>query len=360
MSLVKPINEFNNDLLRVLRATNGHTEANLFYSPLGIFTSLTTLLIGSRNDTERQLKECLHCEEIGKSKSVDSLQKLLNNYIDNNNGKKEVDLILSCYLNAGEDVQLNQSYENMITSKLNVDLSNSSSNCVTQPSKDILERIKSLNEGVSILSVVYFKGLWEKKFLPSHTKQMPFYSNGKTPKTIDMMSTRGYFHVLRSTQYCVFSLNFKQDLAMIVLLPDTIDGLEVLLNKFKPNDLLDKMTRATHQRCDMFLPKFKIDQSIDLNSSLHKIGLKQLFKSETSNLTGLSNCDKTFVSKVFHCATMEIDEEGSRTATATTPLNRTVRNSDTSPPIRVDHPFMFIIVDNNLKLIMFTGIINNL
>lgn len=61
---------------------------------------------------------------------------------------------------------------------------------------------------------------------------------------------------------------------MVILLPDEKDGLRNLennLSKIKINELLQKMDKF---KVNVKLPKFKIEQSIDLNDVLIRVCIK--------------------------------------------------------------------------------------
>ena len=65
---------------------------------------------------------------------------------------------------------------------------------------------------------------------------------------------------------------------------------------------------------------------------------------------------RMFVSEALHNAFIYVNEEGSEVAAATTIL--TLGSSPTVPvPFRItrDHPFLFVILDNESRTILFMG-----
>jgi serpin B len=63
---------------------------------------------------------------------------------------------------------------------------------------------------------------------------------------------------------------------------------------------------------------------------------------------------RMFVSEALHNAFIDVNEEGSDVATTTTIL--TLGSSPTVPfRITADHPFLFVILDNESRTILFMG-----
>jgi serpin B len=89
-----------------------------------------------------------------------------------------------------------------------------------------------------------------------------------------------------------------------------------------------------------------------LKEALEGLGIKTLFKN-SANLSGINGKRNLKVSKAIHKAFIEVNEEGAEAAAATG-VN-VVLKSSRYETIRVDRPFMFLIIDHKSRIILFLG-----
>lgn len=85
------------------------------------------------------------------------------------------------------------------------------------------------------------------------------------------------------------------------------------------------------------------------------MGVGDLFES-TSNLTGFTEESELKLDDAVHKAKIEINEEGSTAAAATVLFS--FRSSRPLEPAEFvcDHPFLFLIHDQQTKEILFSGV----
>jgi serine protease inhibitor len=70
-------------------------------------------------------------------------------------------------------------------------------------------------------------------------------------------------------------------------------------------------------KVDLQLPKFKLEQTIDLESHLATLGVKDMFIPDLADFSGIDGSRELFVSKVLQKAYIEITEDGTEAAAAT-------------------------------------------
>jgi serpin B len=79
--------------------------------------------------------------------------------------------------------------------------------------------------------------------------------------------------------------------------------------------------------------------------------------SEESNFTGISESGNLFISDVIHKSFVDVNEEGTEAAAATG-VSMAVMSlpiKEEIPVFRADHPFMFLIQDNENGAVLFAG-----
>ena len=57
---------------------------------------------------------------------------------------------------------------------------------------------------------------------------------------------------------------------------------------------------------ELFLPKFKIENSIDLKEPMNKLGIREVF-SQNANLPGITSFKNVFVSDAVHKAYLDVN-----------------------------------------------------
>jgi serpin B len=149
---------------------------------------------------------------------------------------------------------------------------------------------------------------------------------------------------------------------MLVLLPRELDGLKSLEDQLSISSLNNWKSKMKQNEVVIFLPKFKNLSSIGLKDTLVAMGMNDLFSPKNADLSGMAAFDPNnplFLSEAIHKAFVEIGEEGTEAAAATAILGRVMGHESASerrPPIfRADHPFIFLIQENQTGSIVFIG-----
>ena len=102
------------------------------------------------------------------------------------------------------------------------------------------------------------------------------------------------------------------------------------------------------------LPKFKLEETYDLKSTLSSMGMSDAFNQSKADFSGMSSERNLFLSSVFHKCFVEINEQGTEAA-AGTGSEVSVRIKLPSIEFNADHPFLFFIRHNKTNGILFYG-----
>ena len=101
------------------------------------------------------------------------------------------------------------------------------------------------------------------------------------------------------------------------------------------------------------IPKFSSDYSVDLIPVMAALGVKDAFDPTAADFTGLNEIPPTWINKVLQKTRIEVDEKGTRAAAATG-IGMGGGMFQTKDVI-LDHPFIYMIVDNKTELPLFIG-----
>ncbi|XP_071592686.1 heterochromatin-associated protein MENT-like [Heliangelus exortis] len=177
-----------------------------------------------------------------------------------------------------------------------------------------------------------------------------------------MMFLRDTFLILHETtmKFKIIELPYvENDLSMFILLPDDISdnttGLELVEREMTYEKLAewtesDSMMKAEVQ---LYLPKWKLEESYDLQSSLSSMGIQNAFDPVWADFTGMSAKKELFMSKVIHKAFVEVNEEGTEAAAATGVLM--LKSKVPTMTFKADHPYLFFIKHHKSQTILFFG-----
>uniref|UniRef100_A0A2K6F7P3 Serpin B10 n=1 Tax=Propithecus coquereli TaxID=379532 RepID=A0A2K6F7P3_PROCO len=226
--------------------------------------------------------------------------------------------------------------------------------------KEINSWVESQTETRMVLvNALYFKGNWEHQFSAQNTTEKPFRINKTTSKPVQMMYMKEKLHIfhIEKPQATGLQLYYEsRDVSLFILLPEDIGGLEQLekaityekLNEWTREDMMELYEVQLH------LPKFKLEESYDLKSTLSSMGMRDAFDQSKADFSRMSLERNLYLSNVFHKAFVEINEQGTEAAAGTgSEIGFRIRLP--SIEVNVDHPFLFFIRHNKTNSILFYG-----
>ncbi|KAG5540273.1 hypothetical protein RHGRI_020491 [Rhododendron griersonianum] len=147
---------------------------------------------------------------------------------------------------------------------------------------------------------------------------------------------------------------------MYFFLPDERDGLQNLLEK-----LISVSGYSYEYRClsekkldEFWIPKFKFSFDFDVSSTMEEMGMPFPFMENPEDFAEMVEIPNGLnVPRMFQKAFIEVDEKGTVAAAITL---RSIPGYYPAPPPKntsfvADHPFMFMIIDEASRLVIFTG-----
>jgi len=219
-----------------------------------------------------------------------------------------------------------------------------------------------------ITNAVYFKGTWLMQFDANQTTDAPFTTPSGSQVAVKMMQQTGrnaIFPYAENADIQMLSLpymaNVGQGLSMVILLPKNND-LSAAVPYLDPANFSALKQSATSRQVKVYIPRFKFETQYSLPDTLSAMGMPTAF-SGNADFSGMDGKKDLYISDVVHKARIEVNEGGTEAA-ATTGVVMIESARDpalkTSIPVfRADHPFLFMIQDNNTGTILFAGRVAN-
>ena len=357
--------------LNLYRKMSVDAQKNLFISPFSISTALAMLLLGSKQNTAKELRETLQhgasTDEEIHALSMDTLQKFLK--------LNDITLETASKLFPEKSFAVSQTfYEKCLKY---YDAQTESLNFLENPEnsrKQINEWVEQQTKGkitdflpggsvrnstkLVLANAIYFKGNWLDKFKEAETTDMDFFVSESEKQKVKMMTQKRKYNFTKDEKLGVnvVELPYKnEEFSMLLFVPTEKFGLGALEKSLTP-DIFESITSQMFEtEVILGLPRMKFEYEVDLVSHLQQLGISDLFEAGKADLTGLSNSGNLHVSGAFHKAVIEVNEEGSEAAAATGML--VMMSLLPLPPEQVicDHPFMFVIRHIPTSAILFVG-----
>lgn len=214
---------------------------------------------------------------------------------------------------------------------------------------------------VAVLSnALYFKGLWHYPFNPDLTRKDAFKGSKKT-SYVDFMELKQKLQYADIQGNQIVRLPYASGrYAMTILLPGASVDADSFIKYISEENYDELLSSMIEQDVVLRLPKFKVENSLRLNSVLRDMGVNKVF-TRSAELGRMTDAD-VMVSDVNQKTFVEINEQGAEAAAVTTIAVKltAVRPMEQTFHMTVDRPFYYMISDIDNGRILFIGRIMNL
>ncbi len=177
-----------------------------------------------------------------------------------------------------------------------------------------------------------------------------------------MMVQGGRYRYLRGPKFQVVRLPYSHA-AMYVFLPDADSNLQEFERSLNADNWTKWLSNMTEQEGVLKLPRFSVEYRAELTKDLSNLGMLHSFQPFFSFGLLVQNSEGAALTRVVQAVTIKVDEKGTEAASVTfTGGVIGGISSDPKPePFRmiVDHPFFFVICDNETGTILYLGAVND-
>ncbi|NWW45232.1 OVAL protein, partial [Pedionomus torquatus] len=369
--------EFCFDVFKELKVQ--HVNENIIFSPLTIFSALSLVYLGAKENTRAQIDKATHFDKIsgfgettesqcGTSVSVHTTLK--NLFIQITKPSDNYSVSFASRLYAEEAYPILPEYLQCVKELYKGGLETINFQTAADQAREVINSwvesqtngmIKNILQPGSVdsqtemvlVNGIYFKGMWEKAFKDEDTQNMPFRITEQEKKPVQMMYQIGSFKVavLASEKMKILELPYASgEFCMLIMLPDDVSGLEQIENSFSFEKLMEWTTAnmMEERKMKVYLPRMKMEEKYNLTSVFMALGMTDLFSS-SANLSGISSTETLKMTEAVHEALMEIYEAGTEVVGAS------VSETDVYEEFRADRPFLFLVKHKPTNSILFFG-----
>lgn len=364
------------------RLSTQQPGVSIFVSPYSAATALQMAANGAAGQTKKEMQQVLETSDISTT-ALNEASKAATSLLN----PKDTNVILTTanafWYRQGAAVkpgfiEANQKYFSSTVKALDFSNARAAEAIINQwASEQTHGRITGIADGMVdpsytdliLANAIYFKGRWLDPFDAKLTKERPFHPASGVAKKLPMMEMSKKFTYRKGSGYQAVRLPYiGYDLAMYVFLPDTGSSPAKLL-QIMDGDKWRRVTVPGFSERDgvVVLPKFRLENTLQLNSVLKAMGMKTAFNNQKSkpdaDFSGMFS-DPHHISEVRQKAFVEVGEEGTEAAAVTAMTFDLSSAIEMNPPkpfeMIVDRPFLFAIVDARSEIILFMGLVNDL
>jgi serpin B len=222
----------------------------------------------------------------------------------------------------------------------------------------IVDRIDS-QAILFLINAIYFKGAWSAEFDKAKTRPDQFTTLAGKQKSHPMMNQSGKYRYLEGKDFQAVSLPYGGGrVSMYIFLPAKGTGLGQFQKGLNAANWDSWMRAFVETQGDIAVPRFRVEYEIGLNDALKQLGMGVAFDPDRADFSGIvKSSENAFISRVKHKAFVEVNEEGTEAAAATSveiSVTSVMRPRQSFRMI-VDHPFFCAIRDNRTGALLFMG-----
>jgi serpin B len=217
-----------------------------------------------------------------------------------------------------------------------------------------------------ITNAIYFKGTWDKQFTEENTIEEDFRISPSQTVRVPMMRRTDkdakYWYAETDTLQVLgmpYAHKDGKELSMLILLPRD-ENLPAAEQSLTAQGVSELQQALAYKRVMVYFPKFRLETDYRLSDALKEMGMPTAF-SGSADFSGMDGKGDLFIDDVFHKAFVDVNEEGTEAAAATA-VSMTLSYEMSFEPIPVfkaDHPFIFLIQDDDTGNILFMGRVVN-
>ncbi|MBN3272777.1 PAI1 inhibitor, partial [Polyodon spathula] len=198
-----------------------------------------------------------------------------------------------------------------------------------------------------LLNAIHFQGRWKVPFNPQETREWLFRCANGSSVLVPMMQQTAHFQYGEfmtpdGVDYEVIELPYQGDtLSMLLVSPFEKDVPLSALTAGVSGALLREWRRGLRKVTrQLALPRFSIETESELNRALAGLGMRDMFNQQRADFTRVTMEEPLFVSKVLQKVKIEVDEKGTKGASATAAI---LFSRMAVEEITLDRPFLFLV-----------------
>lgn len=367
--------EFAIDIYQHLRTRKG----NLFFSPYSISTALAMTYGGAAGDTQEEMAQALRFPQ--KSDSVHAGFADLVDRMQNSRTQRAYELHIANALWAQKEYAFNPQYFQLVEDRYDAALKDIDFRSPTEAIATInrwvegqtKQRIKDLlqpdavdsDTKLVLTNAIYFKAAWAEAFDKQQTKDENFFAAPQDKVMVPMMHLTESMRYVDEDSFQLLEVPYaNNELSMLIVLPKELGGLETVEKSLSAPALEASIQKLEKYEVELSMPKFSTTSEFKLKEALVSMGMRLPFDRDRADFSAMTNDPQGLcIGEVVHKAFVDVNEDGTEAAAATAvimaPGAGAAPRNVKKAVVRADHPFIFLIRENETGSLLFMGRVVN-
>lgn len=212
-----------------------------------------------------------------------------------------------------------------------------------------------------LINALSFDAEWDEIYKEININEGEFFNNNSSISQVECMTSEEQ-KVFELENGVGFIKPYKNnEFSFVGILPNENSSVEELVSELIDVDLNEMISSAKIESTDVILPKFSMEYSTELRDLLVDMGMELAFDSNNADFSNLAVGDgNIYIGQVLHKTYINVDEKGTQ-AGASTAVEMLMKMSMPmhKNEIRLNRPFIYLIIDNNKNIPLFIGNIND-
>ncbi len=333
---------FDTNLIKAMYSQG--KDKNFIFSPYSIEIFLNMLKEASNGPLKEEINNFLNGDLV----TLNNKDLLVSNSIFINPTTGTVN---DSYVTTIKSKFSGEVFRELNAAKINNWVSNKTNKMITK----VVEDSDLVESRFVLLNAIYMDSKWENKFVCNNTRKAEFTKIDGSQMDVNMMSKTfesGAKYIDGDVKGIILPYKGNQ-MEFIALLPDDVNSFIDSLNNDYIANLDNNAIPSEQDKLIVSLPRFNYEyENQQLINVLYTLGVKSM-----DNLDFACPDNECFISKIFHKAKIDLDENGTKAAAVT---GGVAKNSamigEQTHIINFNKPFVYIIRDVATKKVVFFGI----
>jgi len=346
---------------------------NKLISPLSIYTALSMVCNGAAGPTRDSIVKTLQLNGVSLD-DLNALSKALIIQMPKEDNKVALSIANSIWYN-NKGPQPLPSFLDIVTNNYDgivpsLDFDKPSSvnrinSWVAQKTENKIPSIIDQVDGSTVMfliNAIYFNGSWQYAFKTADTRNSNFYRADGSTVQVPFMNREATLRISSNPAFTLAELPYGSGKGydMYLVVPANQRSIADITSTLDGTALTNAISQLDSQHVRLSLPKWEYAYTIkDMKPHLAQLGMGVAFgeSADFSNMYPVAP-GAMAISKAIHKTYIKVSEQGTEAA-AVTAIGVIVTAPAPSPPLILDHPFLYVIREKQTGIILFIGVVND-
>lgn len=331
---------------------------NSLVSPLSVIYALSMTANGANDMTRTEMQKVL-----GNDISIETLNEYLYTYMQKTLADNTLKIGNSIWFNSDYNISIKKDFLQTNANYYSANMYNIpfDDNAVVEMNSWVKNHTDNMIDKIIdeldssfvmfLMNAIAFDAKWEKAYSENDIKKEQFTDINNETKLVDMMySTENKY--IKTDNAIGFIKNYSGNkYSFVALLPDKNININDYVATLNTNDIISAIKNAENTDVSVNIPKFTYEYDINMNNALKDMGIVQAFYMDSADFSNITNYP-IYIGSVLHKTFISVDEKGTKAAAVTAVI---MDNGVVGYTVKLDRPFVYMIVDNTNSLPIFMG-----